>query len=52
MGTGFMVIVSKEEKDKALEILNKHYHSYEIGKIMREDIIRAHIKGLDKSFTL
>ena len=52
MGTGFMVIVSKEEKDKALEILNKYYHSYVIGKVIDQDIIKAHIKGIDKSFTL
>ena len=52
MGTGFMVIVSKEEKDKALELLNKYYHSYVIGKIIGEDIIKANIKGLDKFFTL
>jgi phosphoribosylformylglycinamidine cyclo-ligase len=52
MGTGFMVIVPKEEKEKALELLNKYYHSYVIGKIIGEGIIKAHIKGLDKSFTL
>jgi phosphoribosylformylglycinamidine cyclo-ligase len=52
MGTGFMVIVSKEEKDRTLELLNKYYPSYVIGKIIGEDIIKVHIKGLDKSFTL
>lgn len=52
MGTGFMVIVSKEEVDKALIILNKYYHSYVIGTVIEEDIINVHVKGLDKSFSL
>jgi phosphoribosylformylglycinamidine cyclo-ligase len=52
MGTGFMVIVSKEEKDKALQILNKHYNSYVIGNVIDQDKIRVHINGLDKSFTI
>jgi len=52
MGTGFMVIVAKEDKDKALSILNKYYPSYVIGKVISEDVIRTHIKGLDKKFTL
>ncbi len=52
MGTGFMVIVAKEDKDKALSILNKYYPSYVIGKVISEDVIRTHIKGLDKRFTL
>ncbi len=52
MGTGFMVIVSKEEKDKALQILNKHYNSYAIGNVIDQDKIRVHINGLDKSFTI
>jgi phosphoribosylformylglycinamidine cyclo-ligase len=52
MGTGFMVIVAKEDKDKALNILNRYYPSYVIGKVISEDVIRTHVKGLDKKFTL
>ena len=52
MGTGFMVIIPKEEQDKALQILNKYYPSYIIGKVIDQDIIKVHIKGLNKSFTL
>ncbi len=52
MGTGFMVIIPKEEQDKALQILNKYYPSYIIGEVIDQDIIKVHINGLDKSFTL
>lgn len=36
MGIGFMVIVPKEGKEEALEILNKHFKSFEIG-VVREN---------------
>lgn len=52
MGTGFMVIVNKEDKDKSLKILNKHYSAYVIGKVIDNDLIKVHVKGLEKSFTL
>lgn len=52
MGTGFMVIVAKEDKDQALGILNKYYPSYEIGKVISEDVIKTHVKGLEKKFIL
>lgn len=52
MGTGFVVIVSEEDMNKALQILNKYFPSYVIGKVIDQNIIRAHIKGLNKSFVL
>jgi len=36
MGIGFCVILDKEYKDQALEILNKYHNTYEIGEI-KED---------------
>ena len=33
MGIGFTVILNKENKDKALEILNKYHNSYVIGEV-------------------
>ena len=52
MGTGFVVIASEEDMNKALQILNKYFPSYVIGKVIDQNIIRAHIKGLNKSFVL
>ncbi|MCC7572139.1 MAG: phosphoribosylformylglycinamidine cyclo-ligase [Candidatus Methanofastidiosum sp.] len=52
MGTGFMIVVSKEDKDKTLEILNNYYHSYLIGKVIEGDNIKVYVKGLNKSFIL
>ncbi|MDK2869059.1 MAG: phosphoribosylformylglycinamidine cyclo-ligase [Pyrococcus sp.] len=31
MGVGFVVVVSQEEKEEALQILNKYYDSFELG---------------------
>ena len=36
MGIGFCVILDKEYKEQALEILNKYHNTYEIGEI-KED---------------
>ncbi|BAA29389.1 phosphoribosylformylglycinamidine cyclo-ligase [Pyrococcus horikoshii] len=36
MGVGFMVIVPQEEKENALQILNKYYESFELGKVIKE----------------
>ncbi len=52
MGTGFMIVVSKEDKDKTLEILNNYYHSYLIGKVIEGNNIKVYVKGLNKSFIL
>ncbi|KYC55072.1 MAG: phosphoribosylaminoimidazole synthetase [Candidatus Methanofastidiosum methylothiophilum] len=52
MGTGFVVIISEEDVNTALQILNKYFPSYVIGKVIDQNIIRAYIKGLNKSFVL
>lgn len=39
MGIGFVIVVSKDEKDRALTILNKHFKSYELGEIIEDPII-------------
>ncbi len=36
MGVGFVVIVPQEEKEEALEVLNKHYESFELGTVIEE----------------
>ncbi|WP_456366973.1 phosphoribosylformylglycinamidine cyclo-ligase [Thermococcus sp.] len=36
MGVGFVAIVPEEEKEEALEVLNKHYESYELGVVTEE----------------
>ncbi|CAB50556.1 phosphoribosylformylglycinamidine cyclo-ligase [Pyrococcus abyssi] len=36
MGVGFIVVVPQEEKEEALEILSRHYKSYELGNVTRE----------------
>ncbi|NJE08935.1 phosphoribosylformylglycinamidine cyclo-ligase [Thermococcus sp. M39] len=41
MGIGFVVIVPQEDKEEALHILNKHYPSYEIGKVIEESKIKV-----------
>ncbi|NJD98942.1 phosphoribosylformylglycinamidine cyclo-ligase [Thermococcus sp. LS1] len=36
MGVGFAVIVPQEGKEEALEILSKHYESFELGMVTKE----------------
>ncbi|AEC51849.1 phosphoribosylaminoimidazole synthetase [Pyrococcus sp. NA2] len=37
MGIGFVVIVPKEEKEEALNVLNKYYESFELGKVIKDE---------------
>ncbi|ASJ06414.1 phosphoribosylformylglycinamidine cyclo-ligase [Thermococcus pacificus] len=41
MGVGMVAIVPPEEKEEALEVLNKHYESFELGTVTREPGIRV-----------
>lgn len=52
MGTGFMVVIEQEDKDEALNILNRHYPSYPVGEVTKGSKIRAKVRGLNKSFEL
>ncbi|ACS89132.1 MAG: Phosphoribosylformylglycinamidine cyclo-ligase [Thermococcus sibiricus] len=36
MGVGFVVVVDEKDKEDALETLNKHYPSFEIGKVTED----------------
>ncbi|AFK22115.1 phosphoribosylformylglycinamidine cyclo-ligase [Pyrococcus sp. ST04] len=40
MGVGFMVVVPEEEKEEALEILNRYYRSWILGSVVKEKGIR------------
>lgn len=46
MGVGFVAIVSKEEKEEALDLLNKHYESFELGTVIEEPGIRVENYGV------
>ncbi len=46
MGVGFVAVVPQEEKDEALEILNRHYESFELGIVTRETGIRVENYGV------
>ena len=46
MGVGMVAIVPQEEKDEALEILGRHYESFEIGVVTREAGIRVENYGV------
>ncbi|AHL23356.1 phosphoribosylformylglycinamidine cyclo-ligase [Thermococcus nautili] len=46
MGVGFVAIVPQEEKEEALEILNKHYESFELGRVTEEHGIRVENFGV------
>ena len=39
MGIGFVVVVPKEETEKALSILNQHFETFVLGKIIEDPII-------------
>lgn len=41
MGIGFIVIVSQEEKENTLQVLNKYFPSHEIGKIIGDPAIKV-----------
>jgi len=41
MGVGMVVVVSQEEKDAALNVLNKHFESFELGVVTEEPGIRV-----------
>ncbi|AJC71942.1 phosphoribosylaminoimidazole synthetase [Thermococcus guaymasensis DSM 11113] len=41
MGIGFVAIVPQEEKEEALDILNKHYESFELGTVTEGPGIRV-----------
>lgn len=46
MGVGFIAVIPAEEKDEALEILNRHYESFELGVVTREAGIRVENYGV------
>lgn len=46
MGVGFVAIVPKEEKEEALDLLNKHYESFELGTVIEEPGIRVENYGV------
>lgn len=47
MGIGFIVIVSQEEKEDALQALNKHFPSHEIGKVTKDSKIKVENYGIE-----
>ncbi|GAB6134867.1 phosphoribosylformylglycinamidine cyclo-ligase [Thermococcus prieurii] len=46
MGVGFIAIVPQGEKEEALEVLNRHYESFELGKVTKEPGIRVENFGV------
>ncbi|WP_010476926.1 phosphoribosylformylglycinamidine cyclo-ligase [Thermococcus zilligii] len=46
MGVGMMAIVPREEKEEALEVLNRYYESFELGTVTREPGIRVENYGV------
>ena len=46
MGIGFVAVVAHEEKEKALEVLNKYYSAFEIGNIVEEPAITIKNYGI------
>ncbi len=46
MGVGMVVVVPGEEKEEALEILNRHYESFELGVVTEEPGIRVENYGV------
>ncbi len=46
MGVGMVAVVPREEKDEALEILNKHYKSFELGTVTEGPGIRVENYGV------
>ncbi len=52
MGIGFCVILDKENKEKALEILNKYHNTYEIGEIKEDSDNRVLITARNENIEL
>ncbi|WP_297509311.1 phosphoribosylformylglycinamidine cyclo-ligase [Thermococcus sp.] len=46
MGTGMVAVVPAEEKEEALEVLNRHYESFELGVVTEEAGIRVENYGI------
>ncbi|QDA32243.1 phosphoribosylformylglycinamidine cyclo-ligase [Thermococcus indicus] len=46
MGVGFIAIVPRREKEAALEILNKHFESFELGRVTGDPGIRVKNYGV------
>ena len=46
MGVGFVAIVPPQEKDEALDVLSKHYESFELGTVTDEPGIRVENFGV------
>ncbi len=47
MGVGMVAVVPAEEKEEALEVLNRHYESFELGVVTKEQGIRVENYGLN-----
>ena len=52
MGIGFCVILDKQYKDHALEILNKYHKSYMIGEIKEDKDNKVLITARDENIEL
>ena len=46
MGVGMVAVVPREERDEALEILNRHHGSFDLGVVTREPGIRVENYGV------
>lgn len=46
MGVGMVAVVPQEEKEEALQLLNKHFESFELGKVVGEPGIRVENYGV------
>jgi len=46
MGVGMITIVPREEKDEALEVLNRHFESFELGVVTEKPGIRVENYGV------
>ena len=52
MGIGFCVILNKEYKDKALEILNKYHNTTVIGEVKKDDENKVVITARNENIEL
>ncbi|AMQ18197.1 phosphoribosylformylglycinamidine cyclo-ligase [Thermococcus peptonophilus] len=46
MGVGFVVVVPQEEKEDTIQLLNRHFESFELGKVVEEPGIRVENYGI------